>query len=200
MNLHYHNHVKAKEIMSYIAEYYRKEQMTRIQRSQYIGIQCDESTDVGMKSHLVVCVQYISEEKFSSEYMNLFELESQTSETVFKTLWNFLTKHNLEKKLVSLAVDGAPAMISNINGVYGKLRQKIPSLMVNHCPIHRLALVVKSLGKPKKPKKNEILTDIQKDEYIMKLEMKHFNNHIHSLIAFFTCSSKRLKILEDNED
>ena len=73
-----------------------------------------------MKSHLVVCVQYISEENISSEYMNLFELESQTSEKVFKTLWNFLTKHNLEKKLVSLAVNGAPAMISKINGVYGK--------------------------------------------------------------------------------
>ena len=116
-----------------------------------------------MKSHLVICVQCISAEKFSSEFMNLFELESHTSETVFKTLWNFLTKHNLEKKLVSLAMDETLPMVSNINGVYGKLRQRIPSLMVNHCPIYRLALVVNSLGKPKKPKKNEILTDIQKD-------------------------------------
>jgi hypothetical protein len=114
-------------------------------------------------------------------------------------MWNFLCENKLEKKLIAVAVDGAPTMISDQNGVYGRLKQKIPGLIANHCCIHKLALAVKNLGIYKKPKNLSLLTETEKDELVMKMEVKKFNTNIHSLIAFFTTSSKRLKILEDHE-
>ena len=99
-----------------------------IQKSPYLSLQIDESSpDVSYYPHLVLCVQ--------------FELEDQTDHTIFYTSWNFLTIFGFHKKVVAIAIDGAPIM------------QRIPDIVTNYCPVHRLALVMKNFQKPEKLKK-----------------------------------------------
>ena len=79
--------------------------------------------------------------------------------------------NRLEHKLIGLAVDGAPTMLSDQNG---QLKVKMPKLIANHCPIHRrIVLAVKSLGQYKKPKDINSLTEEQKEELIMKIGVSH---------------------------
>ena len=48
-------------------------------------------------------------------------------------------------RLVSMTSDGAPVMISQKNGVAGKLKSSVNSkLFISHCPPHRLVLASKA--------------------------------------------------------
>jgi len=74
-------------------------------------------------------------------------------------------------------------MISAENGVVGKLKQYTfnKNLIINHCLNHRLNLGAKDIWKNNS-------------------ELFSFNNTIHCLCKYFTKSSKRLQILNEEEE
>ena len=199
LNKNYRGELMAKQFLTSIASKIRVDVLSDLQASPYIGLQADESTDVTFKPQLAIAIQYIANGEVKSKFIDMIELDNQSSEEIFNKIWKFLTMNNLNTKLIALAVDGASAMISDQNGLYGRLKKNIPKLIVNHCCIHRLSLALKSLGQYRKPKDMSSLTEAQKSELAMKIGVKKFNTNIHTLVAFFTTSSKRLKILEEQE-
>ena len=194
-NQNYRNEIKAKEFTISIADSFKDKIIQDIKSSPFIGIQADESTDGTFKSYLAVAIQYIFDGEVRSHFIDMIPLEKQNAESIFNKIWTFLTEYQLEDKLIALAVDGAPTMISDHqNGVYGRLKKRIHSLIVNHCCIHKLlALAVKSLGQYKKLKNIALLTENERNELAMKMEIKTFNTNIHSLIAFLRPHQKGSK-------
>lgn len=79
-----------------------------------------------------------------------------------------------------MATDGAKSMISKKKGVVGNYLKEIPGLISIHCICHTLSLGVR---------------DISKTFPIFK----ELNNLIYKIVAYFRNSSKKLRILEDNE-
>jgi len=198
---YYRNEVTARLLMVHIAEVFRKEILENLSKSPYIGVQLDESPDINLTPHLSMCFQYLDKNGVHSKFLRLFELDNQKAETIFNILWAFLCRHQLHKKCIAMSVDGCPTMLSHINGVYGRLKQKIPGLLVNHCALHRLALTVKGLMKPIYLKKNQTLaslTDHEKDEYLMHLELSKFYQNVKELISFLTGSANRINALDKN--
>ena len=56
-----------------------------------------------------------------------------------------LKYHDLLKYIYFICTDGAPVMLSPVNGLVGLLTKEIPYLLSNHCIAHRSCLGAKDL-------------------------------------------------------
>ncbi len=70
------------------------------------------------------------------------ELEKGDSETIYTVLKEALLKLGVFEKIVTICTDGAQVMISQKNGLVGKLKTDLPHLFNLHCIAHRLNLAV----------------------------------------------------------
>ena len=57
-----------------------------------------------------------------------------------------LKQYDLLKYVYFICTDGAPVVLSPINGLVGKMLNCIPHLVSNHCIAHRSCLCVKDLS------------------------------------------------------
>lgn len=108
----------------------------------------DESTDVQDVPQLAIFVRYVSSDvSVKEEMLDLVALKETTRGIDIKTaLDEVMDKFVLVRnKLVSVATDGAPAMVGKNQGLIGLLKKdpNIPNFLSFHCIIHREHLIVK---------------------------------------------------------
>lgn len=118
------------------------------------SIALDESTDVTDTAQCAVFIRGVdSNLNLMEEFLELIPLKSTTTgRDIFQVLEKCIEKHGLSwDKLVSMATDGAPAMISQNVGVVGLTKKKLNSLGTGinfvsiHCILHQEALCGKSI-------------------------------------------------------
>lgn len=110
-------------------------------------IQLDESTLPGNEALLLAYVRFVKE-KNSQEFLFAKSLETDTKgETLFTEFKRFFDeKTMLLTNIISVAIDGAPAMVGWHRDFLAYLKQAIPNVLSVHCVIHRHHLVAKNLS------------------------------------------------------
>ncbi|XP_072768354.1 general transcription factor II-I repeat domain-containing protein 2A-like [Nerophis lumbriciformis] len=132
-----------------------------IKNAECISLAVDESTDTTDNAQLLVFVRYYDEEKgeFIEDVLGLANLSGQTRrEDIYKAISEMLHEKGIDlKKVVSIATDGAPAMLGREKGLVPRLREHHPGLISYHCIIHQSVLCA-SLGEVY----SEIMTTMMK--------------------------------------
>jgi len=183
INPNYLNHKAAREILTSISAKIRQDLLKEISLSPYVGIMLDESTDVSSIQYLVINIRYLHNNEIKDNFCSLQEVKKTDAITIFVALLDFLKTTQILSKVTSISTDGASVMIGKENGVAAKLQSYIPynKLIINHCLSHRLNLGAKDLWNNDK-------------------SLNGFNSTIHTICRYFTKSSKKLKILEEEEE
>jgi hypothetical protein len=133
-----------------------KRQLVNIAKDfEAYSIAIDESTDTTDTAQCAVFIRGVDKHfKVTEELLDLIPLRGTTTgKDVFQKLEECITKSELSwTKLVNLATDGAPAMLSEKVGVVGLLKDKLHSLSPHgtnftsiHCILHQEALCGKNL-------------------------------------------------------
>lgn len=114
----------------------------------HFSIQLDESTLPSNEALLLAYVRFIVEEEIHEELLFARTLETDTKgESIFNVLSNFFTEKSIPfTNIISVATDGAPAMVGRYRGFISHLKRIIPGLTAIHCVIHRQHLVAKHLS------------------------------------------------------
>ena len=177
----YHTSFKsATKIIKAISDVIRKNILEDIKRSENIGILIDESKDIADKEILLLYIRYHSKkEKNTKElFFSLFELEEQTSKTIYQKLKDFLVKEGIFERVRFLCTDGANAMSSEKEGVAGLLMKDLPQAKTFKCICHQESLALKHTYK----------------EFNA---LQDFNADLYNIIAYFARSPKKIVILDN---
>ncbi|PNF33685.1 hypothetical protein B7P43_G12052 [Cryptotermes secundus] len=136
-----------KERISVLAENVKEQVISSINESKCFAIQLDETTDVSSSSQLKVYVRYKGLHAIEEEllFCSPLKLRSRGID-VFNKINEYFNNANLKwEDCIALSVDGAPAMLGHVSGFSALAREKNKKIEVNHCIIHRKALLVKRL-------------------------------------------------------
>lgn len=124
------------------------------------SILIDESTDITTDKYLGSTILYYSSSKkqIVNSFFDLVELDAGNAESIVAALKNVLAKYKLNiKNLKGIGTDNASVMVGINNGVYTKLKQDIPNLVLIRCVCHSLQLAVSSAAKQHLPRSLEFL-------------------------------------------
>lgn len=97
---------------------------------------------------LIAYVRLIMDEEIHKELLFAKTLETNTKgESIFKVLSDFFHEKSITfTNIVSVATDGAPAMVGRYRGFINHLKRMIPGVTAIHCVTHRQHLVAKNLS------------------------------------------------------
>ena len=86
---------------------------TKLIQTSFFLLAIDESTDIRDFAKLAVFVRFFIEDQFQEELLTVISLTGHTTGSdIFNDLVTFLEHHKLGiDKIVSIATDGAPAMV-----------------------------------------------------------------------------------------
>lgn len=120
-----------------------------IKNAECISLAVDESTDTTDNAQLMVFVRYYDESKraFVEDVLGMANLCAQTrGEDIYNAILDMLNEKGIDvKKVVSIATDGAPAMMGRERGLVQRLKVLHPHLISYHCIIQQSVLCA-SLG------------------------------------------------------
>ena len=121
--------------------------LDQIKESPFFAIQCDETTDIGNCSQLLLYARFMSGNVAKEEMLFCHPMESRTtSADIFNIVSNFFEENQLSwESLVGVCTDGAPAMLGLRSGFVKRVKEKNPSVVGTHCIIHREALASRTM-------------------------------------------------------
>uniref|UniRef100_G3NU70 Uncharacterized protein n=1 Tax=Gasterosteus aculeatus TaxID=69293 RepID=G3NU70_GASAC len=109
-----------------------------------VGLAVDESTDICDNAQLLVYVRFFNTDQkaFCEDLLGVTPLQTSTrGEDIYLAIKEMLTKRGIEPtQVVSIATDGAPAMIGREKGAVARLKEDNPELIAYHCIIHQSVL------------------------------------------------------------
>jgi len=176
----YQSRKQANEILDYIAYSIELDIISQLEISMFFSLELDGSTDITKKAQLAICIRYVVSLQIQEHFIQLTELEAENANIITEKIFIFLRDFNLIRKLIAIATDGAPVMISDKNGVFGRLLEKYPYLKAIHCLPHRI---------------NLCLTDCT----VELKEFRKLEETLYHLINFLYDSSKRKKLFKEIE-
>nr|XP_042717488.1 protein ZBED8-like [Chrysemys picta bellii] len=117
-------------------------------KTSQFSIQLDESTLPGNEALLLAYMRFIKEEKICQELLFTKNLQTDTNgESIFHSLEEFFKEKEIPlSNILSVATDGAPAMIGRYKGFLAYFKKAVPNVFAVHCVIHRQHLVAKNLS------------------------------------------------------
>ena len=125
------------------------ELIEELNNALFWGLIIDESTDSSTKEQMGLYVRYVSLEQrcILESFLEMKQISGHpTAAVLFDAVMNVMTPEDQSlalptERLASLTCDGAPVVLSQKNGVAGKLKASVdPKLFITHCPPHRLVL------------------------------------------------------------
>ncbi|XP_016329599.1 protein ZBED8-like [Sinocyclocheilus anshuiensis] len=114
-----------------------------------LSLAVDESTDGTDQAQLCVLVRYFSKAKgtFCEDFLGLTPLCHTRGEDIYEAIMQMLNEREIDvKNVVSIATDGAPAMIGKEKGAVQRLKEEHSDLLTYHYIIHQ-SMLCASLGK-----------------------------------------------------
>ncbi|CAH2010341.1 unnamed protein product [Acanthoscelides obtectus] len=117
-------------------------------QTTHFSIQLDESTLPDNAALLLAYVRFIMNQEIYEELLFARTLITDTKgESIFHVLKDyFIEKAIALSNIISVATDGAPAMVGRYRGFISYLKQNVSGVLAIHCVIHRQHLVAKSLS------------------------------------------------------
>ena len=107
----------------------------------FFALCIDETTDVSTTKQLIVYCWYIVKGEVKTSFLKIAKLSDGLAQTISDHVCGICEEINLDlRKLCGLGSDGASVMLGVRRGVSTLLKEKVPTLVANHCIAHRLAL------------------------------------------------------------
>ncbi|XP_037942674.1 zinc finger MYM-type protein 1-like [Teleopsis dalmanni] len=115
-----------------------------INKSSFISVMLDETTDIGKKSQLSLVFRYVDGNGLPRErFYKFWDLSADRSAAAISNkIINIIKMKNWGDKLVAQTYDGAAVMASDLNGTQAKVRENFPQAAFIHCNAHVLNLVL----------------------------------------------------------
>lgn len=142
----YTSHDPQNDFIKCVFEEVKKEIKQRVQKSLFIAVMMDDTSDFSNVEQSAVSVRLINNGEVEEHLLGLVNSSNDQSasgltEILLKTLKDYgITPENNGQKLIAQSYDGAPAMSGQLNGVQKKMREKFPFAFYNHCVAHRMSL------------------------------------------------------------
>jgi len=165
-----------------------------LQQAKFFSLALDESIDISDISQMAVYIRYLWNSKVKEELLTLLPLHDRTTgEILFKNFQKFMESNNLSfDNILSIATDGAPAMIGKVNGFITLIKNRNSKIIALHCIIHQTVLCAKLFGDLK-----NIMTAIMK---IINYLRSHSALQHRLLKAFLQeCESEYIDLLVHND-
>ncbi|XP_014662095.1 PREDICTED: zinc finger protein 862-like [Priapulus caudatus] len=149
----YHNTPAAKEFIKAIAEVHFQEVNHIINKSRFICVIGDGSTDSAIKEQEMWYVRTSTAGQVDVKFIGVKSADKADAVNIVNGLQDLvITNVDMEwpafmQKMVAVACDGASVMVGCKAGVGALLRKDQPSLVTLHCMAHRLELSLKDASK-----------------------------------------------------
>lgn len=157
-------------------------QLAAVGASPYFSIMMDSSTDINSEDHVLIYVQYVDRDTFTThvQYLCAVKVTAKTAEVVYNALVMVLQALGIDiKRMAGFCSDGGSEYAGKHSGVAVTLKNNhVPYLITNHCAAHRAALVMSDTAKRFKGGSDVMSLD----------ELDHILRDVHGLFAH---SSKR---------
>ncbi|CAH1991094.1 unnamed protein product [Acanthoscelides obtectus] len=117
-------------------------------QTTHFSIQLDESTLPDNAALLLAYVRFIMNQEIYEELLFARTLITDTKgESIFYVLKDYFIEKAIPlSNIISVAIDGAPAMVGRYRGFISYLKQNVSGVLAIHCIIHRQHLVAKNLS------------------------------------------------------
>ncbi|XP_065054458.1 zinc finger MYM-type protein 1-like isoform X1 [Rhopilema esculentum] len=174
----YTSHEPQNDLIECVFQEVKEEIQRRIDKSQFLAVMMDETSDVSRVEQSAVSVRLINEGEVEEHLLGIIECSKDTtantlSSILLKKLEEYkITPQNGGKKLIGQSYDGAATMSGELNGIQKQVQDRFPAEYYNHCVAHRISLCASQSAK-KIPK------------------VAKFFDTVDKLIRFFRNSPKR---------
>lgn len=112
-----------------------------------------------MKKLLAIGINYFDRNKIVSTFLTLNQLTACDAESLCNAVKESLRINKMPlSNLVGIATDNASSMVGVNNGMYVKLKQEVPGLILIKCVCHSLQLAVSHAVSDTLPRSLEFLT------------------------------------------
>ncbi|CAL9695642.1 unnamed protein product [Knipowitschia caucasica] len=169
------------ELLDCMLSVAREQIIEEAQKSVFVSIQADETTDISTQSQLVLVLRYIDDKHSVQErFFEFIPLQSATSESIAAALSERLAAiipEDQKSKLICQAYDGASVMRGANAGVQRKIKDVYPNAHYIHCYAHQLNLIMQ-----------------QATSHISKVRI--FFSDLGGFASFFSWSPKRTAVLD----
>ena len=145
----YENETACREFISFCSQsIFEKNVKDKVNRSNFISILCDGSTDSGVVEKECIYVLFVDPDTFKPNvtFFSLKDVPSQDAEGIHRAIKAAFKDAGLEhllKKVVFLGSDGASVNTGVKNGLITLVRQDTPWVGFVWCLAHRLELALK---------------------------------------------------------
>ena len=169
----------------------------KIMESPFWSIMADDSTDSAVQEQCGVYARFIDIEKeiVCTKFLSLERIVGHPdAENIYQGIMRVIGETGLNLPLQKLTCDGASVMISDKQGVLGKLRRNVnPKLFSIHCPPHRLVLASKTAQKEIPDFVEKLVSDtlfyfkdsaVRRDQFHSLMELTDPENDYISLVQY----------------
>ena len=141
-NAKYTSEHTIQEMVEVLSATVREEILAEVHASPFVGILCDESTDISVTKQLVVYIKYITQNGDTCvRFLKLIDLSDGKAVSIEKALIDLCAEVQIPiEKVAAFGSDGASVMVGHHGGVATLLKAHVPHLVSIHCVAHRLAL------------------------------------------------------------
>eukprot|EP00794_Sanderia_malayensis_P012585 gene12585-13873_t len=174
----YTSHDPQNQLIECIFEEVRSEVQNRIERSKFVSIMMDDTSDISNREQSAISIRLIYDGNIEEHLLGLVDSSSdQSAEGLTKVLLDTLVSYKIvpstcKEKLIGQSYDGAPTMSGQLNGVQKRILDSFPFAYYNHCVAHRMSLCASHASKKIR-------------------EVARFFGIVDQVVSFFRSSPKR---------
>lgn len=134
------------ELLECMLDVYHGEVREEIEKSPFVAVIADETTDVACEFQLVIVFRYLCKERPVERFWRFYMLDGHDAKSITKCILNVL--HRLSKhgpnKLIAQSYDNASVMSGGLNGVQKIIKETYPLANYVHCYANQMNLVMTS--------------------------------------------------------
>lgn len=151
-----------------------------IERSDFIAVQCDETTDSSNRTQMTFIFRYVLNGIVQERFWKLVNPPGTTAQHLADVIMQELQELKINEspnKLIGQSYDGASVMSGKFGGVQTKIKENYPAANFIHCYAHQVNLILQKSASQNK-------------------QIKLFFANLHSFSSFFGRSPKRTAVLD----
>lgn len=162
----YHSDKTCKNLITATVEQFDCDLSRKVTSARFISVMADGATDIGTREVLDVYVKLLDNGKAVNTFVALKECPYGKTQGIPEAITLAMDEkdRNWKDKTACHGKDGANVMVGQHGGVFGILKQDIPSLLSLHCMAHKLELGLQDTikGIPLFQEVKELLQDMWK--------------------------------------
>lgn len=168
------------DILDCMLDVCKEEICSQIKKSEFLSVQCDETTDVTNWCQLVLIFRYVYDGNVHENFWGFKRVKDKSAMGLQKCIEEEIDPLILEtpQKLIAQTYDGANVMSGAVGGVQAYVKIKYPCAHYVHCYAHQLNLLMQKAAS-------------------QHAKVRVFFNNLSAIPAFFSNSSNRGDVLEE---